>query len=108
MRKKLAGLVLASTLSLGFAGPFVGPAYANAEDNDPELCFVIGVGILSEAVEQFRAGHLTRDELQSFLIDTALFVRECLTAPEGGSPPIPPPLPDDPPFIPPPGPPPIP
>jgi hypothetical protein len=77
MRKKLAGAVLAGTLLLG-AAPFVGTAHANTT-TDPVLCFVAANAIITEALHEFREGHLTGAELRSVLVGTSSFLGDCLT-----------------------------
>ena len=83
MRRKLAGLALASTLLVG-AAPFVGTAHAdtttnNSNTTDPVLCFVAAQAIITEALHEFREGHLTAHELRSVLIGTSTFLGDCLT-----------------------------
>ncbi|MGH9222388.1 MAG: hypothetical protein ACRD2W_00975 [Acidimicrobiales bacterium] len=74
MRKKLAGLVLSGTLLMGGA-PFVGTAHANGDHTtDPVLCFVAVHSIITEALAEYRAGHLTGAELRSVLVGTSTFL----------------------------------
>ena len=84
MRKKLAGLALAVSLLAGFAGPFVGTAHADEVRNnpptttDPVLCFVAAQAIITEALHEFREGHLTASELRVVLVGTASVLGDCL------------------------------
>jgi hypothetical protein len=79
MRKKLAGLVLASSLLVG-VGPFVSAAHANDTDTtDPVLCFVAAQSIITEALHEYREGHLTGRQLRSILVGTSTFLGDCLT-----------------------------
>lgn len=80
MRRKLAGLALSATLLVG-AAPFVGTAHANdtGGTTDPVLCFVAAQSIISEALNDYRAGHLTVAQLRSVLVGTASFLGDCLT-----------------------------
>jgi hypothetical protein len=85
MRKKLAGLAVALTLFAGVA-PFVsmGTAHAdtvtanNTTTTDPVLCFVAAQAIITEALHEFREGHLTAAELRVVLVGTASFLGDCL------------------------------
>lgn len=81
MKKKIAGLVLATALSAGTVGPFVGPAHANGDGGttDPVLCFVAAFSIITEALHEFQEGHLTGPELRSILLGTSSFLGDCLT-----------------------------
>jgi hypothetical protein len=81
MRRKIAGLALSATLLMG-AAPFVGTAHANTtptDTTDPVLCFVAAQTIITEALTQYRAGHLTAADLRSILVGTATFLGDCLT-----------------------------
>ena len=84
MRRKLAGLVLSATLLTG-AAPFVGTAHANTtpptttDTTDPVLCFVAAQAIITEALHEYREGHLTGGELRSILVGTSSFLGDCLT-----------------------------
>jgi hypothetical protein len=84
MRRKIAGLTLSATLLMG-AAPFVGTAHANTtttpttDTTDPVLCFVAAQTIITEALTQYRAGHLTAADLRSILVGTATFLGDCLT-----------------------------
>jgi hypothetical protein len=83
MRKKIAGLVLSATMLMG-AAPFVGTAHANTtppttDTTDPVLCFVAAQSIITEALSQYRAGHLTARDLRSILVGTSTFLGDCLT-----------------------------
>ena len=80
MRKKIAGLMLCTTLAVG-AGPLVGTASANGTPTttDPVLCFVAAFSIITEALEEFRGGHLTGAELREVLVGTSSFLGDCLT-----------------------------
>lgn len=81
MRKKIAGLVMASTLLVG-AAPFVQAAHANTSTpstTDPVLCYVAAQAIITEALHEFREGHLAIGELRSVLVGTASFLGDCLT-----------------------------
>lgn len=79
MRKKIAGFLLATTLVVG-GGPLIGSATANGNDTiDPVLCFVVAQSIITEALHEFREGHLTARELRSILLGTSTFLGDCLT-----------------------------
>ena len=82
MRRKLAGLALTASLLVG-AAPLVGTAHANdtppPTTTDPVLCFVAAQSILTEALHEYREGHLTAGELRSVLVGTASFLGDCLT-----------------------------
>lgn len=84
MRKKLVGFVLATTMLVGGA-PLLGSARANGGGGggggttDPVLCFVAAQAIITEALTEFRAGHLTAAELRSVLKGTSVFLGDCLT-----------------------------
>jgi hypothetical protein len=81
MRKKLAGLALAASLLVG-AAPFVGTAHANDTTDtttDPVLCFVAAQSIITEALHEYREGHLPIDRLRAVLVGTASFLGDCLT-----------------------------
>jgi hypothetical protein len=81
MRRKLAGLVLSATLLTG-AAPFVGTAHANTtttDTTDPVLCFVAAQTIITQALTDYRAGHLTAAQLRSVLVGTSTFLGDCLT-----------------------------
>ena len=80
MRKKLAGLVLSGALLVG-AGPFAGTAHANGDNGttDPVLCFVAAQSIITEALHEYREGHLTGAELRLILVGTSSFLGDCLT-----------------------------
>ena len=78
MRKKIAGLCLAASLAVG-AGPLATAAHANDNTTDPVLCFVAAQAIITEALHEFREGHLTAGELRSVLVGTASFLGDCLT-----------------------------
>jgi hypothetical protein len=84
MRKKIAGFVLAVTLMAG-AGPMVGTAVANTGggggggSTDPVLCFVAAQAIITEALHEYREGHLTGAELRSVLKGASVFLGDCLT-----------------------------
>lgn len=98
MRKKLAGIVLAATLSLGAVGPFAATAHANGDsDTDPVLCFVASLAIITDALEQYQGGHLTGAELRSILVGTSTFLGDCLTP--SVAPPPPPDIPVFPPIV---------
>jgi len=82
MRKKIAGFVVAATLAAG-AAPFVGVAGANTANTtpnttDPVLCFVAAQAIITEALHEYREGHLTAAELRVVLVGTASFLGDCL------------------------------
>lgn len=79
MRKKIAGLVMASTLLVG-AAPFVQAAHANTTttSTDPVLCYVAAQAIITEALREYRAGHLAVGELRTVLVGTASFLGDCL------------------------------
>ena len=80
MRKKIAGFVLVAALGVG-AGPLLNAATANntPSTTDPVLCFVAAQAIITEALHEFREGHLTAAELRSVLVGTASFLGDCLT-----------------------------
>lgn len=80
MKKKLAGLVLCATLAVGSA-PLTGTAAANdtPSTTDPVLCFVAALSIITEALDDFAAGHLTAADLRLVLTGTASFLGDCLT-----------------------------
>lgn len=79
MRKKVAGVLLAVSLAVG-AGPLAAAAHANGDDTtDPVLCFVAAQSIITEALADYRAGHLTGRELRSILLGTSTFLGDCLT-----------------------------
>jgi hypothetical protein len=80
MRKKIAGIVLAGALVMGF-GPFATAAHANGttDTTDPVLCFVAAQAIITEALHEYREGHLTGRELRSILVGTSSFLGDCLT-----------------------------
>ena len=79
MRRKIAGVLLAAGLALG-VGPFATPAHANGDTTtDPVLCFVASFSIITEALQDYAAGHLTGAQLRSILVGTATFLGDCLT-----------------------------
>lgn len=80
MKKKLAGLALSGTLLLG-AAPFAGTAAATTPDTptDPVLCFVAAHALISEALEEYRAGYLSARDLRHVLLGTSSFLGDCLT-----------------------------
>ena len=79
MRKKIAGVVLAASLAFG-VGPLAGAAHANGTDTtDPVLCFVAAQAIITEALNEYREGHLTASELRLVLVGTSSFLGDCLT-----------------------------
>ena len=78
MRRKLVGLALSATLLMG-AAPFAGTAHANTSTTDPVLCFVAAQAIITEALHEYRSGHLTAPDLRSILVGTAAFLGDCLT-----------------------------
>ncbi len=83
MRKKIVGFVLAGSLLVGGA-PLVGTAIANGtgggtSTTDPVLCFVAAQSIITEALHEYREGHLTGRELRSILLGTSSFLGDCLT-----------------------------
>ena len=43
------------------------------------LCFVAAQSIITEALHEYREGHLTGGELRSILLGTATFLGDCLT-----------------------------
>ena len=79
MRKKLAGLALSASLLVG-GTPFVGTAHANGgTTTDPVLCFVAAQAIITEALHEYREGHLTAAELRLVLVGTSSFLGDCLS-----------------------------
>jgi hypothetical protein len=83
MRKRIAGLVLAGSLIAGI-GPMATAAHANTtttttNTTDPVLCFVAAESIITQALHEYREGHLTGGELRSILVGTATFLGDCLT-----------------------------
>jgi|GEM_PF-4070492 hypothetical protein len=81
MRKKLAGAVMAGALLLG-VGPLAGTAHANGDNGgttDPVVCFVAAQAIFSEAMAEYRAGHLTIAQLRVVLVGTSSFLSDCLS-----------------------------
>ena len=80
MRKKLAGLLLAASVAVG-VGPLANAAHANGttDTTDPVLCFVAAQAIITEALHEYRHGHLTGRELRSVLVGTSSFLGDCLT-----------------------------
>lgn len=80
MRRKIAGLVMASTLLVG-AAPFVQAAHANTTTNttDPVLCYVAAQSIITEALHEYNAGKITIAHLRTILVGTASFLGDCLT-----------------------------
>ena len=79
MRKKVAGLLLAASLAVG-VGPLATAAHANGTDTtDPVLCFVAAQSIITEALHEYREGHLTARELRAVLLGTSSFLGDCLT-----------------------------
>ena len=43
------------------------------------LCFVAAQSIITEALADYRAGHLTGRQLRSILLGTSTFLGDCLT-----------------------------
>lgn len=80
MRKKIVGFLVAGALVVGGA-PLVGTASANGGDTttDPVLCFVAAQAIITEALHEYREGHLTAAELRLVLVGTSSFLGDCLT-----------------------------
>jgi hypothetical protein len=79
MKRKVAGFSLSAALLLG-ASPFVGTAQANGDHTtDPVLCFVAAQAVITEALDEYRQGHLSGPELRSVLLGTASFLGDCLT-----------------------------
>ncbi|HUR23901.1 MAG TPA: hypothetical protein VMZ73_08535 [Acidimicrobiales bacterium] len=78
MKKKVAGVLLASSLLVG-VGPLATAAYAHDDTTDPVLCFVAAQSIITEALADYRAGHLTGRQLRSILVGTSTFLGDCLT-----------------------------
>ena len=79
MRKKMAGMLLAASLAVG-VGPLASAAHANGDTTtDPVLCFVAAQAIITEALAEYRAGHLTGRELRLVLLGTSSFLGDCLT-----------------------------
>ena len=61
-------------------GPFASAAQAHEVDTtDPVLCFVAAQTIITEALHEYREGHLTGRELRSILLGTSTFLGDCLT-----------------------------
>ena len=72
-------MLLAASLAVG-AGPLAGAAHANGDTTtDPVLCFVAAQSIITEALQEYRAGHLTGAELRLILLGTSSFLGDCLT-----------------------------
>jgi hypothetical protein len=79
MRKKMVGFALATTMLVGGA-PLLARAGANGNDTtDPVLCFVAAHAIITEALADYRAHHLTAAQLRSVLVGTSTFLGDCLT-----------------------------
>lgn len=80
MRKKVAGLILVASLAVG-VGPLATAAHANGTDTttDPVLCFVAAQSIITEALHEYREGHLTGRQLRAVLLGTSSFLGDCLT-----------------------------
>lgn len=79
MKKKVAGLLLAASLVVG-VGPMATAAHATeADTTDPVLCFVAAFSIITEALADYQAGHLSGAELRSVLVGTSSFLGDCLT-----------------------------
>ncbi|MGQ0616707.1 MAG: hypothetical protein ACT4PW_06900 [Acidimicrobiia bacterium] len=81
MGKKVAGFVVATMLAVG-AAPLVGTAQAHEtgdDRTDPVLCFVAAQSIITEALAEYRAGHLTPAQLRAVLKGTSVFLADCLT-----------------------------
>jgi len=82
MRRKIAGFVLVAAMALG-VGPLASAAHANTtpppNTTDPVLCFVAAQSIITEALHEYREGHLTGAELRSILVGTSTFLGDCLT-----------------------------
>ena len=79
MKKKVAGLLLAASLVVG-VGPMATAANANGnEPTDPVLCFVAAFSIITEALSEYQAGHLSGAGLRSVLLGTSSFLGDCLT-----------------------------
>ncbi|HUR23124.1 MAG TPA: hypothetical protein VMZ73_04560 [Acidimicrobiales bacterium] len=79
MRKKVAGLLLATSMLVG-VGPLATAAYAHETDTtDPVLCFVAAQSIITEALHEYREGHLTARQLRAVLLGTSSFLGDCLT-----------------------------
>ena len=79
MKKKVGGLLLAASLLVG-VGPLATAAHAHETDTtDPVLCFVAAQSIITEALADYRAGHLTGRQLRSILVGTSTFLGDCLT-----------------------------
>jgi hypothetical protein len=54
-------------------------AQKEADTTDPTLCFIASNAIISEALDEFRAGHLTAGELRTILVGTSTFLGDCLS-----------------------------
>ncbi len=80
MKRKLAGLGLAAALVVG-AGPLAGTAHANGDNGttDPVLCFIAAQAIITEALNEYRGGHLSASDLRFVLRGTSAFLGDCLT-----------------------------
>jgi hypothetical protein len=79
VKKKIAGMLLAGSLLVG-VGPMATAASATTnEPTDPVLCFVAAFSIITEALSDYRAGHLSGAELRSVLLGTSSFLGDCLT-----------------------------
>ncbi|MFP5319260.1 MAG: hypothetical protein ACLGI2_13345 [Acidimicrobiia bacterium] len=79
MKKKLTGVLLAASLSVGAVGLNATPASANGDSTDPVLCFVAAFAIITEALQDYQAGHLSGADLRSVLVGTSSFLSDCLT-----------------------------
>jgi hypothetical protein len=82
MRKKMAGVLLATGLTMGL-GPLATAVHADptttTNTTDPVLCFVAAQSIITEALTEYRAGTITVAHLRTILVGTASFLGDCLT-----------------------------
>ena len=72
--------MLAASLIVG-VGPLASAANANGDTDttDPVLCFVAAQAIITEALHEYREGHLSGRQLRAILLGTSSFLGDCLT-----------------------------
>jgi hypothetical protein len=81
MRKKMAGVLLATGLTMGL-GPLATAAHANTtttNTTDPVLCFVAAQALFGQASTDYQHGKLTIAQLRAVLVGTSVFLQDCLT-----------------------------